>query len=386
MQTRYAVRACISLAILCVSFSCLASDTELAVLKRRVVRNYAAVAFAAYSDSLAGVKKLRAEIDHFLTNPTPEAMAQARRAWTDSRRPYVQTEVLRFIDGPIETVEARINAWPIDEHYIDYVEDDPKAGLINNTARCPKVKREVLVEMNEKEGEKNICLGFHAIEFMLWGQDFNTNGAGNRPISDFQGTSEAVQRRCQYLRIVADLLVQDLETVVKAWEPELRGNYHETFLALPSDEALGLVIKGVGTLSRAELAGERLTVALETKEQEDEHSCFSDTTHLDVIGNAVGIQNIYLGRYETTDGRTIQGPGLRELIAHADHALAEKLTREIETSVEATRRIPPPFDQAILGRDDTPGRMAIRQAIKSLEAQTDSLARAAAVLNIKLNL
>jgi putative iron-regulated protein len=355
-------------------------------LKREVVSQYAAIASASYEDSLAAARQLRQKIELMLAAPSAPALEGARRAWLAARVPYLQTEAYRFYDGPIDAVEGGINAWPIDEHYVDYVADEPEAGVINDVKKFPRITRELIVSLNEREGEKNISSGFHAIEFLLWGQDFSTNGPGNRPWQDFTDESKHASRRCEYLRLAAALLVDNLQTVTTAWAEGITNNYRAEWLALDPDEALGRIFKGIGSLSGPELAGERLTVPYETKEQEDEHSCFSDNTHNDVIYDVLGVQNVFLGRYTRTDGTKIQGPALRDLLAQTDRAFADRLAAQIDASHSAARGIPPPFDQAILGINTSPGRVAIKKAFTSLQTQADLIARAASRLSIHLTL
>ena len=117
-------------------------------------------------------------------------------------------------------------------------------------------------------------------------------------------------------------------------------------------------------LSGFEMASERLNVAYDTNAQEDEHSCFSDTTHNDMVYDLVGISNVWNGTY-----RTVKGPGLKEVAEKADPALAKHLDARITASVAAARAIPVPFDQAILGEDNAPSRQAILRTIESLEEQ-----------------
>ena len=355
-------------------------------LKREVVSQYAAIASASYEDSLAAARQLQQKIELMLAAPSAPALEGARRAWLAARVPYLQTEAYRFYDGPIDAVEGGINAWPIDEHYVDYVAGEPEAGVINDIKKFPHITRELIVSLNEREGEKNISSGFHAIEFLLWGQDLSTNGPGNRPWQDFTDETKHASRRCEYLRLAAALLVDNLQTVTTAWAEGITNNYRAEWLALDPDEALGRMFKGIGSLTGPELAGERLTVPYETKEQEDEHSCFSDNTHNDVIYNALGVQNIYLGRYTRSDGTKIQGPALRDLLAQTDRAFADRLAAQIDTTLAAARGIPAPFDQAILGINTSPGRVAIKKTFTSLQTQADLIARAASRLSIHLTL
>jgi putative iron-regulated protein len=359
---------------------------DLFKLKRAVVTNYAAVVSAMYQDSLAAATKLESAVNALLDKPSEKSLGAAREAWLAARVPYCQTEACRFYDGPIDQVEGMINAWPIDENYIDYVADDPNAGVINAVSNFPALSRELIMSLNEKEGKKNISTGFHAIEFLLWGQDLNPAGPGNRPWRDYTAGANHGDRRRQYLRIVTKLLVEHLETVTAAWAIGSGSNYRSEFLALDSDVALANILKGMGALSGPELAGERLTVPYETKEQEDEHSCFSDNTRNDLIHDAVGIQNVYLGRYADRTGRKVGGPGVHELLLRLDPELAGKLAAQIETTVGCTRNIPQPFDQAILGANASPGRVAVRQAAIASQTASDLIAKAAKALAVKLNL
>src|SRR5262245_18843097 len=261
-----------------------AAPADLTSIKRSVVADYATVAYATYQDALEGARSLAGCVDSFLAAPGEDSLNHARQAWIDARIPYAQTEAFRFYDGPIDAVEGLINSWPTDESLIDYVEGEPAAGVINQPDRYPQVTPNLIVSLNEKGGEKNITAGFHAIEFLLWGQDLNDDGPGQRSYKDFvDGHAPHADRRRQYLREAARLLVRNLEAVSAEWAPDIASNYRARFLALPPNDALADILKGVGILSGSELAGERLTVPYETKEQEDEHSCFSDNTQRDLL-------------------------------------------------------------------------------------------------------
>jgi putative iron-regulated protein len=355
-------------------------------LKREVVSNYAAVVCATSQDSLAAAKHLQHAVDAFLAMPSEKSLRAAREAWLAARVPYDQMEVCRFYDGPIDQVDGMLNAWPIDENYIDYTAGNHEAGLINAISKFPILSKELILSLNEKEGKKNISTGFHAIEFLLWGQDFSATGPGNRPWQDYVNGTKNADRRRTSLRIVTSLLVEHLETVAAAWTQGKVHNYRSEFTTADPDVALGNILKGMGILSGREVAGERLTVPYETKAQEDEQSCFSDNTHNDFINDALGIQNIYLGRYVDLKGQRTTGPGLNELLDRADAAFQSRLAAQIEGAVAAARGIPKPFDQAILGNDTAPGRVAIKKAINAFQAESDAIAEAAKLLSLKINL
>lgn len=353
-----------------------AASAQASQLKAQdVVRHYSTLVYANYSDSIAAAQKMQKAIDAFVAKPSPATQEAARKAWLQAREFYGQTEAFRFYDGPIdneEGPEGQINAWPMDESYVDYVVGQDNAGLINNPQE--PITKERLSALNEHDGEENISTGWHAIEFMLWGQDLSDQGPGARPFTDFvDGKKPNADRRRQYLQVVTALLLEDLQSVANQWKPGVKDNFRATF-EQGGEESLRKIFVGLGSLSRGELAGERLEVALASRDQEDEHSCFADNTHRDAVTNAQGIQNVWLGSYQRLDGSKLQGPGLRAWVATFDAAQADKTSAQIAQSVQAAKAIPAPFDQAI---QDDAGRAKVQATIDSLVQQSKDLVEAA---------
>jgi putative iron-regulated protein len=376
----------LGMTLLAPSAMALAAPAELNVAP--VLSNYGNIVYASYQDTLQYAKLLQQAVDAFLVQPSEKTQRAAQKAWREAREYYDQTEAFRFYGGPIDDAdgpEGRLNAWPMDESYVDSVKGKPDAGLINN--RTFVINRDELAAQNERGGEENIATGWHAIEFLLWGQDFNANGPGDRPYADFvDGQAPNADRRREYLRVVTDLLVDDLNGLARAWAPARKHNYRAQF-EKGGQESLRKMFVGLGSLSRGELAGERLEVALNSQDQEDEQSCFSDNTHRDVVNDALGIENVWLGRYKRADGSIVQGPSMKELVAAKDAALADQTTRQIATSVAAANAIQAPFDREIIGGRDAPGRQRIQHTIDSLTQQSKDLVSAANVVGItRLNL
>jgi putative iron-regulated protein len=346
-----------------------------------VVAHHATLVHTSYADTLEVARRMQQAISAFTAAPSAEALAAARRAWLAAREFYGQTEAYRFYGGTIDDArgpEGRLNAWPMDEAYVDYVEGQLTAGLINN--RRQPITKKALAALNERGGEENVATGWHAIEFLLWGQDRSETGPGNRSFEDFvDGKRPNADRRRQYLAVVTELLIDDLAGLVRAWAPGVKGNYRARF-EQGGNESLRKMLVGLGSLSRGELAGERLEVALASQDQEDEHSCFSDNTHRDAVANARGIENVWLGRWTRPDGTLLQGPGLRDLVAAKDAALAERTTQQIARSVQAAEAIPAPFDRAIAA--GAPGRERIQATIASLTQQSKDIVSAAAAIGI----
>jgi putative iron-regulated protein len=348
-----------------------------------VATTYADLVYASYDDAVTGATDVQTAIAAFIAGPTDQTLEAAKQAWLDARDLYSPTEVFRFYDGPIDNPddgpEGQINAWPLDEAYIDYVEGDPEAGIVNDTAGVPEITTETIVDANEAGGETNISTGWHAIEFLLWGQDLSDTGPGERPVTDYT-TSPSAERRAPYLQLVTDQLVTDLTTVRDAWSPDDDGDYRADFVADP-DTAVSDMLRGMGALSAGELGGERVSVAYETKDQEDEHSCFSDNTTNDILGNARGIQIVYLADHEGVDGTS-----LSDVVAEADPDLDQQLRDELDASVGMAEGLEPPFDQLILGEDDAPGRTQILALIEALQGQGDTIAELASRLGYQISL
>jgi len=383
------VRLFAFLILLASPISALAAPTQASLpipedLARKVVAHYAEIVHASYSDALSDAVSLDVAIRALVKKPSEASLASAREAWKRARVSYAHTEVFRFYGGPIDDPEkgpeGLINAWPLDEAYIDYVEGQSNAGLINRPQEFKKIDEALVVSLNEKNGEKNISTGYHAIEFLLWGQDLRLDTAGQRPASDYQkGKGANAERRARYLELLSKLLVKHLRSLRDEWTPATKGNYADKLKSESLDESLRKIYTGVIGLSIDEMAGERLTVPLEMNDQENEQSCFSDTTLRDAASNQEGIRSVYFGSY-----KNIQGPGLHELGLAVDAKLAASSMRSVET---ATARIAAIADKALdrilaSKKKNDAERSAVNATISAFEAQ----ARAVAATGLKMGL
>ncbi len=362
------------------------SDATVDATPEAAVATYADGVHASYVASIASATAMGTAIDTFVAEPTDANLETARQAWLAARDDYGPTEAFRFYGGPIDDEtdgpEGLINAWPMDEAYIDYVEGDATAGIVNDPVTYPTIDADLLMSLNEAGGETNISTGWHAIEFLLWGQDLADDGPGDRPATDYSDADNA-DRRGTYLATASDLLLEHLSGLEAAWAPGGADNYRAEFLALDPDDALTNIVTGIGELSRGELAGERMNVAYTERSQEDEHSCFSDNTTADIVNNAVGIQRVLDGSYPGG----IEGTSLLDLIAASDSEVADRLGTQVQASVDAVRAIPAPFDQHLRDGvpDSDPGRAAILAGIVALEDQTPTIVQAAELLGLSVN-
>ena len=376
-----------------------------------VLRIYSDIAQAGYADSLATAKTMRRAIDAFLAKPTEQNLRAARAAWIAAREPYMQTEAFRFGNAIVDDWEGRVNSWPLDEGLIDYVAQaygtgspdnqlytanviaNPSLTMGGKTIDASKITKELLAETLQEAGgiEANVATGYHAVEFLLWGQDLNGTGpgSGNRPASDFNTencTHGNCDRRIQYLQAVADLLIDDL-----AWMTEQWGKTGEARKVLMdgSDEAgLTAIMTGLGSLSYGELAGERIKLGLMLHDPEEEHDCFADNTYASHYFDELGIRNVYLGRYRRIDGTVITGPSVSDLVK----AKSPEVDRDVRVKIDATMgamtelyrrgRTVEAYDQ-IIGEGNEAGNEAVEKVIAALLDQTKAIERAVAILDLQ---
>lgn len=385
--------AALCLALCCIVQSCSEESTQPTDtskdIQQSVVQHYGNIVFASYSDALTSAQDMKTAIANFTQSPNEESFIQAKNAWLEARNWYGQTEVFRFYGGPIDDEngpEGLLNAWPLDESYIDYVVGNPEAGIINNPQDYPQINAALIEQLNEQGGETNISAGYHAIEFLLWGQDITAPGQklpGQRPLTDFT-TEKNAQRRKQYLNVVADLIVGHLSELVGQWS-DSPNNYRAKFLKQNIDSSLTSILQGMSSLTGGELSGERMTVALGKGEQEDEHSCFSDNTHNDIIMNQKGIENIWLGIYKRRDGSSLTGKGIYSFIQQNNAITAQEVQEYFNKSNEKISQIQAPFDYEI-SQSNEAGNQRVAQAIAALQKQAFGIVKVAETFNIRLNL
>lgn len=373
-----------------------------------IVKHYAEIAHAKFSDSLDAAKALDAAVDALIATPSDDTLKAAREAWLKSRVPYQQTEAYRFGNPLVDDWEGKVNAWPLDEGLIDYVdpsygtESDENALFVGNVIANPKLEiggkaidattitPAVLQELHEAgEVEANVATGYHAIEFLLWGQDLNGTGkgAGNRPATDYDKancTNGNCDRRGAYLKAASSLLVTDLEEMVAAWAPEGDATKNVT-----ADAKAGItaMLTGMGSLSYGELAGERMKLGLLLHDPEEEHDCFSDNTHNSHYYDVVGIQTVYTGEYTRADGSKLTGPSLSELVAEKDAAIDTEMKAKLDASHAAFKALVDraeggeAYDQMI-GEGNAEGNKVVQTAVDSLIDQTKTIERVIASLDI----
>lgn len=380
-------------------------------LKKSVVNQYIIVAHQVYSDSLSAAKTLQAAINDLISNPSPGTLDQAKQSWLSARIPYQQSEVYRFGNAVVDDWEGKVNAWPLDEGLIDYVdqsygsesEENPvySANVIANNVLAlhgenidaSSIDEALIQDLHEfGDVEANVATGYHAIEFLLWGQDLNGtgSGSGNRPWTDFsesECSNGNCARRADYLKASTDLLVKDLEWMTAQWLPG--GEAHQALKEAGVDGALSMMLTGMGSLSFGELAGERMKLGLLLHDPEEEHDCFSDNTHNSHYYDVVGIMNVYSGSYTDSNGKVTSGPGLSDLVSSHDKETHELMSASLDQTEMAMRALKQRADDGIeaydqmIGENNPEGNAVVQTAIDALLNQTKYIEQVVAQLGLE---
>lgn len=375
----------------------------------QVVKTYADIGAATFGDALISARALQAAVDGLIAAPSEATLTGARAAWLAARAPYQQSEVFRFGNPMVDDWEGRVNSWPLDEGLIDYVDasyaesgENPLAML--NVIASPSIEiageavdasvispELIAGKLHGADGlDANVASGYHAIEFLLWGQDLNGTeaGAGNRPFTDFVTGADCTggncDRRVAYLQAATDLLVSDLEEMAVAWET---GGAARAAVEADPNAGLLAMLTGMGSLSYGELAGERMKLGLLLNDPEEEQDCFSDNTYNSHYYDGIGMQNVYLGRYQRLDGSTVSGPALADLVAAKDAAVDADLRAKLDATVAALGAIKTAaeggmaYDQ-MLAPGNAEGEKLITGGVDALVAQTSVIERAVTALGL----
>ena len=375
-----------------------------------VLNHYADIALATYEDSLTTAQALQTAVNTLLDNPTDANLQAAKDAWKAARVPYQQSEAYRFGNAIVDDWEGRVNAWPLDEGLIDYVDagygtdsdENPfySANIIANktlkvggvTVDASTIDKKLLAETLHEidDVEANVATGYHAIEFLLWGQDLNgTNpGAGNRPVTDFDlnnCTGGNCDRRRDYLSAATDLLIDDLKEMVGNWTAN--GAARADLMAKGPQGGLSTILTGMGSLSYGELAGERTKLGLMLHDPEEEHDCFADNTHYSHYYDAKGIKNVYLGEYTRVDGSVVKGASLSDLLSNVAPAVDREMRNKLEATEAAAQVMVDEAEKGntfdvLIGENNPKGNQIVQDAVDALTNQTQYIEQAIAALKL----
>ena len=367
-----------------------------------ITATYVDIAYAAYDDSLTAAEALQVLVDAFIASPTEENLLLAKAAYKELRVPYQQSEIMRFdsiitvgedLDedgGPasVDEWEGQVNAWPLDENHIDSLiagSDDINIDLL-------------LAQNGADDNDANVTTGIHAVEYMLWGTDFNgtDEGAGNRPASDYLNDGTCADsdcaRRADYLKAAMDLLVDDLTDMTAEWSAsaiDTSGTLANNFVNSPF--AIDYIVGSMITMATDELASARMGSGLSLGDPEEEHDCFSDLSHLAIYHNFQGVKNAFYGIYQS-DNYTIEGSSIAALVRSKSESTFDMIDSAFDSIEDKMNQIlmagerldnTVKFDQIIGQPSNGVERIIAEEAVDELIALDAELEIMAEVLSLE---
>ncbi|WP_395664618.1 imelysin family protein [Methylocella sp.] len=380
---------------------------------RAVIVHYADLANAMYDSSYLAAKEMQAAVDAFLAAPSAATQKKAQDAWKAARVYYQQTEAYRFGNKAVDAWEGNVNAWPLDEGLIDYVDrasygessdENPlyTANIVasksvrvgKKTIDVSKITGKLLHELNSAGGvEANVASGWHAVEFLLWGQNLHKEGtvAGERPYTDYDlknCTHDNCGRRAEFLKVATAQLVDDLKEMTESWAP--KGEARGELLKKSDKQALAAIFTGLGSLSYGELAGERMKLGLMLHDTEEAHDCFSNNTQNAHYYDEIGIRDVYYGRFTKPDGAEVTGPSVADLVRAADPKIADEIDAKSNAALAALKALKDTADSGeilydrMLAEGNAKGAKLIQDGVDALVAQAHAIERGVAALKLQV--
>ncbi|MDI9348225.1 MAG: imelysin family protein [Methylacidiphilales bacterium] len=343
-----------------------------------VSKNYVFFVEKQYSTVLTALGKLESSLQALLNKPSELTLHEARKNWIEVRALYAQTEVFRFYDGPIEQYETRINSWPIRYQFIESDSYNAVTGsqiikgfLSNNSF---DLTNEKIIIINQLEDTKYVSLGWHAIEYMVWGVRSENENAGNRSASYFIENSEQIRKRL-YLKILIEQLRNDLESVHLQWVLDTRqgsNRFANSFIKLSKQESLTKIITGAHSLVGLEILQERFLAPIDSGDPNEQQSCFSGTTTNDHINNIIGVKKLW-------------EEVLYKEIVDKNKVLASHISNAIVRSETKARALPYYFKDVILAKEHSNDFKSAHEYEDSLKQLSNSLYELAKYYNVSTN-
>ena len=182
---------------------------------------------------------LKERIDQLLASPSESTLAAAQQQWavayeTFIKGDFLSSEVYQALSQttPTEGEETilslaqlnhRINAWPLLGGYLDSVPEYPQSGLVHDIDF--ELTPSLLLNQNGYMDEYYVTLGYHALEFLLWGlhdnshldpinnetnNDTDKENAKSKELKKIKETKEPKENKDIKKRLFSDFLYEKL--------------------------------------------------------------------------------------------------------------------------------------------------------------------------------
>lgn len=297
-------------------------NPELSAAAKEIALDYIEQIGVDLNQAAIEIEKFQLSVHSLIDETSNENLNNTRQAWLDAHSAYELTTLHRYFATQLLEeqygltllgLQYQINHWPIVPGYIDYVDGYPDSGLVYDIN--VDLNRASLREQHGSFDISEAALGFHVLEFLLWG---NSADSIARPATDYRAIDElspeelgigytleqlSGNRRRVLLTIVADTLVEDfaaLQTLWLAQAPEIKQRIEST-------SGTGLVVVLADSMSAMlteELLLRSLYPMLNGDFADSSQSPYSRSTQNAVSSQLSGLERLLLER-QTENGTTL---------------------------------------------------------------------------------
>ncbi|MDA1369228.1 MAG: hypothetical protein O2971_00495 [Proteobacteria bacterium] len=314
---------------------------------KEIVRAYLQQIEMDYDVILNNLDELQSQVVIFLDDPTTASINNVRSAWLMAHNAYELSSLHRYFANLVLSEEEslllfqlqyRMNHWPILPGYIDYVEGFTDSGIVQDITVPLSIP-----SLQEQHGVFDLAeasLGFHVIEFLLWGE--NLDKRSPRPVSDYQVVTQlgpvqveegleldqlSNNRRRQLLLLNTQSLVDDFNTMRLRW---LAGSdrFSSSLNNLDSGELLAMVIEAMTGMLTQELLVRSLYPLLNGEYVDSIQSPFSHSTQNAVSAQLTSVERLLL------DSSSAQGTRLDSILSSLSSDFEELFYQNFDASKE----------------------------------------------------
>ena len=297
-------------------------NPELSASAKEIVLEYVEQIGADLIQAGIEIERFQSSIVTLADHVRSENLSLSKQAWLDAHSAYELTTLHRYFATQLlgeqnslalMQLQYQINHWPIIPGYIDYVNGYPDSGIVYDINVTLDVD-----SLREQHGAFDIyevTLGFHVIEFLLWGYDTDSVA---RPATDFDAVLELTpeetesgysleqlsnNRRRLFLDVAADTLVEDFRALQSLWLTE-ESSIRQRIESTSGIELIVILADSMSAMLNQELLLRSLYPMLNGDFVESIQSPYSRSTQNAVSSQLSGLERLLL-EHQTENGTTL---------------------------------------------------------------------------------
>ena len=297
-------------------------NPELSASAKEIALEYVQQIDTDFKQAGIEIEKFQSSIATLTDQTNIENLNLSKQAWLNAHSAYELTTLHRYyatqLMGEQDSLvlmqlQYQINHWPIVPGYIDYVDGYPDSGIVHDIN--VNLDADSLREQHGSFDVSEVTLGFHAIEFLLWGYDADSVA---RPATDFDAVLELTpkeiesgytleqlsnNRRRLFLSVVVDTLVKDFLALQSLWLAE-EPSISQRIESISGTELIVILADSMSAMLTQELLQRSLYPMLNGNFVESVQSPYSRSTQNAVSSQLSGLERLLLER-QTENGTTL---------------------------------------------------------------------------------